>query len=249
MKKCFLFILCLPLLIGCGVKKEYIRMRDQLDYLETSQKKTEIQLTRMDSLLKAQTDLTYQLNAEMRSRWNAFNDQLMSMDQQFEDQRSRPMVQPLPLGSSRPDSTKAVKLPAGETKSIGKENDPLSGPKQLYDTAYLDITRGNYELAIAGFREFLKLYPQNSLADNSQYWIGEGCYAQKKYQEALAEFEKVISQYPNQDKAAAAYYKSGLCQKELGNKLEARERWLALIKKHPKSPEAKLAQDRIRELP
>ncbi|MBU1355829.1 MAG: tol-pal system protein YbgF [Candidatus Edwardsbacteria bacterium] len=247
MKKTILFILCLPLLAGCGVKKEYVRMRDQLDYLETSQKKMESQMTLMDSLLRAQTDITYQLNAEMRTRWGSLNERMMSMDQQYEDQQSRPMVQTLPLGSSKPDNSQQIKPPTPPEKP--KETSSQPDPKQLYDTAYLDITRGNYDLAIAGFREFLKLYPTSSLADNSQYWIGEGYYAQKKYQEALAEFEKVIALYPNQDKAAAAYYKSGLCYKELGNKAAARENWEILIKKFPRSPEAGLAQDRIKELP
>lgn len=246
MKRYFLFILCLPLLTGCGVKREYIRMRDQLDYLETSQKKMEVQLAHMDSLQQVQNDITYQLNAEMRTRWSSLNEKMMSMDQQYEDQQSRTMVQPLPIGSSKPDNSRDPKPPASPDNT---KTSTAADPKQLYDTAYLDITRGNYDLAIAGFREFLKLYPSSSLADNSQYWIGEGYYAQKKYTEALAEFEKVVSQYPTQDKAAAAYYKSGLCQRELGNKAEARERWQALVNKYPKSPEAKLAQDRIKELP
>ena len=246
MKKTILFILCLPLLAGCGVKREYVRMRDQLDYLETSQKKMEAQMVLMDSLLRAQTDITYQLNAEMRTRWGSLNERMMSMDQQYEDQQSRPMVQTLPLGSSKPDNREITPpAPPDKPKDSGSKPDP----KQLYDTAYLDITRGNYDLAIAGFREFLKLYPASSLADNSQYWIGEGYYAQKKYSEAMAEFEKVIARYPNQDKAAAAYYKSGLCHKELGQTAEARENWSTLARKYPKSPEAKLAQDRIKELP
>ncbi|MDQ7797476.1 MAG: tol-pal system protein YbgF [Candidatus Edwardsbacteria bacterium] len=246
MKKTILLILCLPLLAGCGVKREYVRMRDQLDYLETSQKKMEAQMTLMDSLLRAQTDITYQLNAELRTRWGSLNERMMSMDQQYQDQQSRTMVQALPLGSSQPDS-RGITPPAPPDKP--KDNGSKPDPKQLYDTAYLDITRGNYDLAIAGFREFLKLYPSSSLADNSQYWIGEGYYAQKKYQEALAEFEKVLAQYPNQDKAAAAYYKSGLCYRELGRTMEARKSWQTLIIKFPRSPEAGLAQDRIKELP
>lgn len=243
MRKAIYFFLFVPLLTGCGIKRDYIKMRDQLDYLETSQKKMEVQISHMDSLLKSQTDIIYQLNAEMRTRWSSLNERMMSMDQQYQDQQSRQMVQPLPLGTSKPDTER----PAPPKDPKGESAKP--DPKQLYDTAYLDITRGNYDLAIAGFREFLKAYPSSSLADNSQYWIGEGFYAQKKYSEALAEFELVISKYPNQDKAAAAYYKAGLCQKELGNKNAARENWQILSKKFPRSPEAGLAQDRIKELP
>lgn len=246
MRKLILLALFLPVLYGCGIKRDYVRMRDQLNYLETSHKKLENRLAVMDSLLRVQNDITYQLNAEMRNRWGSLNERMLSLDQQREDQQASPFVQQLPIGASKPDSPNSAKQPVPADKA--PDHKPGPDPKQLYDTAYLDITRGNYELAIDGFREFLKLYPHSSLADNSQYWIGEGYYAQKKYSEALVEFEKVTAGYPNQDKAAAAYYKTGLCQKELGRPALAKDCWQILIKKFPRSPEAKLALDKLKEL-
>ena len=242
-----LLVCFLPLLAGCGVRRDYLRMRDQLDYLETSQRKNETRLAAMDSLLRVQTEVTYQLNAEMRTRWSSLYERIMGLDQQYQDQRSRIPVDDLPLAPAKPDPGKGIKPPSPPDKP--REGPPVPDPKQLYDTAYLDITRGNYQLAIAGFREFLRLYPGSSLADNSQYWIGEAFYAQKSYAEALAEFDKVIEIYPGQDKAAAAYYKSGLCRRELGDRPGSLKKWQELIQRFPNSPEAKLAQDRIREQP
>jgi tol-pal system protein YbgF len=250
MRRLILYVSCLTLFAGCGIKRDYLKIHSQLDYLEASNKKMETRLASMDSLLKIQTELTYKLNAEMRTRWGTLNERMMSLDQQREDQQSNSFNQGLPMGSSQPDLPKQPSPPAPPIKPSEKPNAVANKPdqKQLYDTAYLDITRGNYELAISGFREFLKIYPNSALADNSQYWIGEGFYAQKKFKEALTEFEKVIEQYPNQDKAAGAYYKSGLCQKELGNPLAAKDSWQILLKKYPRSPEAKLALDKIKEL-
>jgi len=39
------------------------------------------------------------------------------------------------------------------------------------------------------FVEFIKRFPKHDLADNAQYWIGEGYYAQKKYEPALTAYQ------------------------------------------------------------
>ncbi|MDI6739677.1 MAG: tol-pal system protein YbgF, partial [Candidatus Edwardsbacteria bacterium] len=133
------------------------------------------------------------------------------------------------------------------TTAVGKKDTIDS--RQLYDAAYLDVVRGNYPLAIAGFREFLKQHPAHSLADNARYWIGECLYAQKQFATALDEFRTTVSDYPGQDKEPAARYKTGLCLMELGRRDEARKAWEELIRRFPKAPEAKLAGSKLGEAP
>jgi tol-pal system protein YbgF len=224
-------------LTGCGVKREYRRVTDQLDTLEAGQKRTEARVNRLDSLAKAQADFLYQLNAELNLRLGRIEENLMITAQQKEDQEARRQALGLPMGTARPDSA-APKTPKRQAEL---------DPKSLYDTAYLDVTRGNYDLAVAGFQEFLKNYPTSSLADNAQYWIGEAYYAREKYAEALAGFQKVVSDYPNQDKVPAAIYKSGLCHQKLGDKAKAAEAWKQLVSKYPRSSEASLARERLKE--
>ena len=43
--------------------------------------------------------------------------------------------------------------------------------------------------------------PRNALAPNARYWLGECHYSQKRFQEAIAEFEKVVQDYPDSHKA------------------------------------------------
>jgi tol-pal system protein YbgF len=230
--------ICLAVsLAGCGLKKEYRRVTDQLDTLEAGQKRTEAKVNRMDSLARAQSELLYQLNAELNLRLGRIEENLMIGAQQKEDQETRRQGLGLPLGTAKPDSS------APKPSKRQAEADP----KSLYDTAYLDITRGNYDLSVTGFREFLKNYPASSLADNAQYWIGEAFYAREKFSEALTEFMKVVSDYPNQDKVPAAMYKSGLCHQKLGDKAKAAEAWKQLISKYPRSNEAALAKERLKE--
>ena len=87
---------------------------------------------------------------------------------------------------------------------------PSTQASDLYQTAYIDFTRGNYNLAVAAFREYLKLYPSTSLAENAQFWIGESHFslarahqargeadrAVQELERAVQEFRKVVVAYP-----------------------------------------------------
>lgn len=225
----------LSALPGCGVKREYIRITDQLDSIEVREKRVERRTAVLDSLSQVQMGLIYELRAELKSLSATAGEKWSIAEQQQEDNKYRP----LPIGPSQPDP----KTQAADAKT---EAPSETNPKKLYDASYLDITKGNYDLALAGFGEFIKRFPRHELADNAQYWMGEAFYAQKKYEPALTEFEKVVGNYPGKGKEPAALYKIGLCQQEMGNKDKARQYWQLLAKKYPKSPEAALAKDKLK---
>jgi TolA-binding protein len=73
-----------------------------------------------------------------------------------------------------------------------------------YQAALRDYQRGNYDLAIEGFREFVAASPRADLADNAAYWIGESLFSQKKYRDAIEQFDSVVSNYPKSDKVGCA---------------------------------------------
>jgi len=97
-------------------------------------------------------------------------------------------------------------------------------PQDIYQAAYIDFSKGSYALAIAGFREFLRRYPDHELAGSAQYWIGEaylalargfsdasqGDKASESLEQAVQEFKKVQANYPRADKVPTALYKEAL---------------------------------------
>jgi len=137
--------------------------------------------------------------------------------------------------STRPSAPEAVVRPA-------------AGPAELYDTAYADYTKGRYALAIQGFQEYLEAYPNTDLSDNGQYWIGESHFAQKKYREAIADFDRLLKDWPKSDKAPAALLKKGYALLELGQKAEAVVQLQYVIHEHPASEEARLARARLKSI-
>lgn len=120
--------------------------------------------------------------------------------------------------------------------------------QKLYDSSYLDISRGNYELARMGFQEFLKRFPTSSLADNAQYWLGETYYAQEDYQRAIPEFRKIISHYSGSDKAAAGLLKIAFSYLKLGDDANGKRYLNQVIDQFPYSEEAKVAQNRLTDI-
>lgn len=118
-------------------------------------------------------------------------------------------------------------------------------PDQLFAAAYGDYSRGNYDLALSEFRQYVEVYPSSEMADNALYWIGECLYAKGKYAEAIVEFDKVSQLYPKGDKVPAARFKKALALIELGQTDAARAELQALIRLFPRSAEAELARQKL----
>ncbi|MEP6802532.1 MAG: tol-pal system protein YbgF, partial [Acidobacteriota bacterium] len=146
-----------------------------------------------------------------------------------------------PPGSSAGADTAVVRPASGTT--AGRPS-----PSELYDSAYGDYGKGRYALAIQGFQEYIDAYPNTDLTDNAQYWIGESHYAQKKYRDAISDFDKVLKQWPKSDKAAAAFLKKGYALLELGQKAEAVVELQYAIHEYPSAEESRLARAKLKSL-
>lgn len=157
----------------------------------------------------------------------------------------------VPEDERKPASQAPVRAPA-ETKPqpapIQPPPAPTMSPQEAYSVAYNDYLKGNYDLAIDSFKLYRQQFPESPLADNALYWIGECRYSQRKFEEAIDAFDELILTYPQGDKAAAAHLKKGLSFIELGRKPEALAALKLLVAKYPLEEEARIAQDKIREL-
>lgn len=135
-------------------------------------------------------------------------------------------------------------------------------PQDIYQAAYIDFSKGSYPLAIAGFREFLRRYPDHPLAGAAQYWIGEAHFslargytnagqadkATEALEQAVQEFRKVQANYARSDKAATALYKEALALLDLKQPAVAQARLQYLVDNFPQAEEAPLARERLAAL-
>lgn len=127
---------------------------------------------------------------------------------------------------------------------------PATGedPMQTYQAAYRDYQRGNYDLAIEGFTEFLEKNASSDLADNASYWIGESLFSQKKYREAIEQFDSVVTKFPKSDKVPGALLKKGYAYIAIGERAPGIVQLQYVVHEHPRSQEASLARQRLKSL-
>ncbi len=114
--------------------------------------------------------------------------------------------------------------------------------RHLYDRVMEEFKHRDYEAALAGFRLFLELHGQTSLAANAQYWVGECQYRMGRYKEALKAFYHVVSYYPLSQKLAASTLKIGQTYGKLKDNEKAHMMFERVVDQYPDSPEAEVAR-------
>lgn len=126
---------------------------------------------------------------------------------------------------------------------------PAAGSEQATYLQALDqLKSGQYPQAIASLQQFLSTYPKSDLADNAEYWLGEGYYVTRDFSKAQMAFKSVLDQYPNSRKAPDAMLKLGYTQFELKQYADARATLMDVTKRFPDSNDAKLAADRLKQM-
>lgn len=159
--------------------------------------------------------------------------------------------------AAAPPAVIAAPVPASARPATGALQ-----PQDLYQVAYIDFSKGSYALAIDGFRELLRRYPDHQQANSAQYWIGEGYVAlaqqygnagqvdrvTEALQRAVQEFKKVVANYPRGDRVPTALYKEALTLIELKQPAVAQARLQYLVENFPQAEETPLARERLSAL-
>ncbi|MEJ2720036.1 MAG: tol-pal system protein YbgF, partial [bacterium] len=138
--------------------------------------------------------------------------------------------------SAAPDST------GGLTPAIG------SGEAgKLFQSSYMDLTLGNYDLSVQGFKNYLVRFPDAPNAAEAHYYLAESYYSLSRYLEAVAEYQSVIREYSNSRLVPACYLKSAYCYQNLEEKQLAEKTFRELISRFPRSEEAEQARVALQE--
>jgi tol-pal system protein YbgF len=125
---------------------------------------------------------------------------------------------------------------------------PVAPPppaRELYSQAYADYARGNYDLALQGYREYLRYYPDTDLSDNAQYWIGESLYAKRLYPDAVDAWDVLLREYPASDKLPDGRFKRAMALERLGRRREALEEFRQVAQRYPNSEAGRKAKERL----
>ena len=251
--------LILPLLLclaACATRKEIVTfkndsayMRTQIDSLRAEQKRLRAAMIKLAAITEQSAEANNRLRADLQLQMNQLAEQTQLLTDRLEETGRRISNLPAKLRlATPPASTDTTKNGVASDTAKASVRTQLEEAQKLYDAAYQDFVKGQYQLAQQGFAQYLQLLPESELADNAQYWIGECYYSQKKYSEAIQAFQTVIARYPEGEKAPAAMLKLGYAQITSGQTKAGQETLEKLIKRFPQTNEARLARSRLQEL-
>ena len=221
--------------------------RQVLQLQMTGSSKQEVQ--ELQDTIKRQTEDLLRAEADMRVDLGNLSSQIAELQGKLDDTNYRLGQVSQQIAATNQD-LKAVRS-ATAPPVAGPFPAPSAGvadPETLYQTAYSDYLRGNYDLALLGFRQYMESFPETDLADNASYWIGECFYRQQKFADAIVEYDKVLEQVPRSDKTASALLKKGYAQIELGQRKDGITQLERVVKNFPSSDEANLARQRLQAL-
>lgn len=135
---------------------------------------------------------------------------------------------------------------AGAGAAVAKAGD--GGDQVAYDAAFELLKQARYDQAREAYAAFLKKFTDSPLRDNAQFWLAETHYVSKGFKAALAEFQKVIKDYPDSNKLADAWLRVGYCHAELGQDEAARKAFATVTEQFPESDAAKRALARLKQM-
>ena len=176
---------------------------------------------------------------EIKSRLGKLNQQLVDLQNSVQSLDAK-------ISGSAPAST-----PASGTATPtagGTAASPAPSADTLYSNGLRDITSGKYDLARAEFQDYLKYYGDTDLASNAQYYLGEISYKQKQYGDAVAAYERVLTNYPKSFKLAPARLRKGMALIELGQKNNAVREFREVVRRYPGTEEDRQARAKLKEL-
>ena len=149
----------------------------------------------------------------------------------------------------------AVGAPQAVTGDSIAKGDDLAPVKtkaiqQIYDEGLEAVKISDYAVAEQRFNEILKKAPDDKLAGNAQYWLGEMFYGQKNYQKAAVAFAKVIEKYKDGPKGPDSLLKLGMSMQNLKKNTEACQAFKSMKTEFPKAEKAVLdrAANEIKKL-
>ena len=253
----------IAVLPGCYAKRfkrmdlELAALGERADSLQAEQARTRAELADVRTQVAAHEQTMRSLRAGTQTRSEELIGRIEQLESRLEDQRQqlddlsgRVRTRSSVLDSVMTPLSKppAGKPPAGKAPASANPSSVKVDPTAAYDQAVLDFTQGRFPLALSEFRAFVAANGTTDLADNAQYGVGESFYAVGQYDSAAAAYRDVVEKWPEGDKVPAALYKLGIAYQKSNRSPEARTTFRTLIDKYPRTGEARLAEERLKEM-
>ena len=251
-----------------AARRQIAEQSKRLDELKLQNEDLSTRLARMEESLKGLSaanpalDLAQQLErlrqemTQMRGQIEVLgNDIQMAAKRQRDmyvdlDTRMKSLEQPAAAATSpapQPAPAAAATTATVAVATAAPGPAPTSEAR-AYEAAQGQRKIGNFQGAIAGFRNFIAQYPKSPLAHRAQYWIGDSYYNLREFKNAIASQQRLISAYPDSASVPDALLNIASSQHELRDDPGARKTLEKLVARYPTSEAAEKAKRRLATL-
>jgi tol-pal system protein YbgF len=196
---------------------------------------------------------------ELKTRIGKLDKQLQDVQSQLQNIQSQPAggAQPqggapgqpgqqAPSGFAGDQSVPpSVGGASGNLNQGGGQAPPL---QETYQGALRDYNAAHYDVAASEFNDVLHYYPNDDLAGNAQFYLGEIAYKQQKYREAVKAYNVVMENFSGSPKAPAAQLHKGFSLLQLSQRESGVHELRSLIQRYPQTPEAVQARSKLNAL-
>ena len=245
---CIIFCLCsVQVYSQVNVEKELKRLNAKIDRANV----------RLDSLetkngaLIPELRTVIQDNTQSQTHLDSLNDNIIILIQKLNDKISILENKTTYLENKLLTLTNSYR----EMSNLGYEPKDRDVGKKLTPESYIEkyneslryVQNGDLDFAIVGFNMLIRDDPQNQLADNSQYWIGEYYYSKMEFKRAISEFGNVFN-FPGTDKNDDAQLKIGMSYLAMNNIVDAKIQFQKLLDVYPDSEYTISARDHLEQI-
>jgi TolA-binding protein len=219
-----------------------------------------------------------QLSGQVQSLNDSFDEikaRLARMEKSLSDiqgqqQSTAAALNNLPQGSSAPSTAQPSDAPSGPPPNNNLNNTsstkyrspvpvtpipapssaPAAGPSagDLYRTAYGDYISAKYPLATSEFTDLTKAYPDDNLAGNAYFYLGEMDLRTQKPAAAIKNYDQVLERYPDNAKVPASHLHKADALIATKQTVAGERELRALIQRFPNSPESSQARAKLNSL-
>ena len=184
---------------------------------------------------------------ELKSRIAKLDKELQDVQAQLQSMQAQSAA---PAGGApqpqQPSGQPGTGAPADGSVQPAAPPQAAAPPLQdSYQSALRDYNAARYDVASSEFTDVLTYYPNDALAGNAQFYLGEIAYREQKYKDAIKAYNGVLENFSGSPKAPAAQLRKGLALLQLKQTESGVHELRSLIQRYPQTPEALQARSKL----
>jgi len=144
-------------------------------------------------------------------------------------------------------SNKTATLSTNVTNATVTQDEKPLTEVELYEKAYSYYQQGDFKNARKLFEEYIERFPKGKWIGQAYFWIGESYFKEKKYEEAILNYQKLIELQGWHPLKPTAMFKQAQAFKALGDIEACKILLKKVINQYPNSKEAEKAKKLLRK--